>query len=189
MSVRQKYQAELETDQLFNCTTCKQQKPADQMLKYESKCLDCNSKYKSAYDASRYATDENFRLGILLRRRVLEALKGNKQSQHTMDLLGCTIEEFKHHIVQQFQTGMTMENHGLWHLDHVRPCAAWDLTKPADQAGCFHYSNYQPLWAKDNLSKGAKLDWAPATQPWNFHQIDLPAVTYNAGISELQNAI
>ncbi len=58
--------------------------------------------------------------------------------------------------MQQFTTGMTWENQGLWHLDHKRPCAAWDLTKPDEQAGCFHYTNYQPLWAKDNLSKGAK---------------------------------
>jgi len=54
---------------------------------------------------------------------------------------------------------MTRENHGKWHLDHVRPCASFDLTKPEEQEKCFHYSNYQPLWAEQNLSKGAKLDY------------------------------
>jgi len=184
ISRSQKYQATLKDSQFLNCTMCKKDKPADQMRTSESKCLDCNSKYKQAYDARRYATDENFRLGSLLRRRVLDALKGANKSQRTMDLLGCTIEDFKHHIMQQFHPGMTMENQGLWHLDHIRPCADWDLTKPEDQAGCFHYSNYQPLWATDNLSKGAKLDWSPATQPWTFHRNDQPTVTHDAGISE-----
>ena len=82
-----------------------------------------------------------------------------------------------------------MDNHGLWHLDHIRPCAAWDLTKPAEQAECFHYSNYQTLWAKDNLCKGAKLDWAPAAQPWDSHQNDQSSVTHDAGNPELHNAI
>ena len=39
-----------------------------------------------------------------------------------------------------------------------RPCASFDLTDPAQQKACFHYTNLQPLWAKDNLSKGAKYE-------------------------------
>ena len=74
-----------------------------------------------------------------------------------------------------------MENQGLWHLDHIRPCADWDLTKPAEQAGCFHYSNYQPLWAKDNLSKGAKLDWLPSAEPCDPNYSDQPAPDKRTG--------
>jgi hypothetical protein len=53
---------------------------------------------------------------------------------------------------------MTRENHGLWHVDHIRPCASFDLTDPEQQAICFHYTNLQPLWAIDNIKKGARYD-------------------------------
>ncbi|NBT08982.1 MAG: hypothetical protein EBS98_09300, partial [Chitinophagia bacterium] len=43
-----------------------------------------------------------------------------------------------------------------WHLDHIQPCASFDLTDPSQQKKCFHYSNIQPLWAKDNWSKGSR---------------------------------
>ena len=53
---------------------------------------------------------------------------------------------------------MSWENHGTWHIDHRVPCAKFDLTKKEEQEKCFHYTNLQPLWAKDNLSKGNKYD-------------------------------
>lgn len=79
----------------------------------------------------------------------------------TIDLLGCTISELRQHLENRFIGGMTWENHGLhgWHIDHIRPCASFDLTQPAQQRECFHYLNLQPLWAKDNMSKSAK--WGP----------------------------
>ena len=72
-------------------------------------------------------------------------------------LLGCSVEEFKRHLEKRFASGMSWENYGKWHLDHIRPCAAFDLTNPIQLAACFHFSNLQPLWAKDNLRKGAKV--------------------------------
>ena len=54
---------------------------------------------------------------------------------------------------------MSWNNHGKfgWHMDHIKPCASFDLTDPKQQEECFHYSNYQPLWWNENLSKGAKV--------------------------------
>ena len=106
----QKYQTELAANRSATCTVCNKVKPANQMRVSEPKCLECNSEFKKAYDARRYTTDEHFRLSRLLRGRVLEALKGNDKSQRTLDLLGCTILEFRQYIMQQFTTGMTWEN-------------------------------------------------------------------------------
>lgn len=63
------------------------------------------------------------------------------------------------HIADQFVNGMTWENMGQWHIDHIRPCASFDLTDPEQQKECFHYTNLQPLWATDNLRKSDK--WEP----------------------------
>ena len=53
---------------------------------------------------------------------------------------------------------MTWENHGDWHIDHIRPCCSFNLLNDDDQKQCFHYTNLQPLWAKDNLMKGGKFN-------------------------------
>ena len=62
-------------------------------------------------------------------------------------------------IAAGFLPGMTWENHTRsgWHIDHIVPCAAFDLSDPAQQRACFHYTNLQPLWAKTNLKKSNKL--------------------------------
>lgn len=75
-----------------------------------------------------------------------------------MTLLGCDIASFLCHIEKQFAPGMSWENRHLWHLDHKKPCASFDLSDPAQVAACFHHTNYQPLWALDNIRKGAKTD-------------------------------
>jgi Uri superfamily endonuclease len=105
------------------------------------------------------ATDANYRLTRLLRGRMREALKGHSKSASTIELLGCTVDECKAHLEAQFTEGMSWANHGEWHIDHIRPCASFDLTIAADQRLCFHYSNLQPLSAADNLAKGDK--WVP----------------------------
>ena len=65
----------------------------------------------------------------------------------TLKLLGCDVKTVKLHIEDQFTTGMTWENYGDWDIDHIRPCASFDLTKPEDQRKAFHYLNLQPLWS------------------------------------------
>jgi hypothetical protein len=65
-------------------------------------------------------------------------------------------EELWCHLESQFQQGMTKDNYGKWHVDHITPCARFDLTQPTEQKKCFHYTNLQPLWAEQNLKKGCK---------------------------------
>jgi len=98
--------------------------------------------------------DPAFKILTILRGRIRQALKGYNKSDLTVKLLGCSIEEFWIHLEKKFIRGMTRENHGEWHVDHIIPCASFDLSKPEEQAKCFHYTNLQPLWAIDNLKKG-----------------------------------
>jgi hypothetical protein len=98
-----------------------------------------------------------YRLACNLRNRLNKALKNLTKSESTKKLLGCTMEELKIHLQNQFSTGMSWDNYGQWHIDHIRPCASFDLSDSEQVNQCFHYSNLQPLWAKDNWSKGSKL--------------------------------
>lgn len=95
-----------------------------------------------------------------LRSRIHAALKqaNGTKSAHTLELLGCDIEFLRQHLSNQFTEGMTWDNYGEWHVDHIKPCAAFDLTDPEQQRQCFHYTNLQPLWARDNLSKSCKWE-------------------------------
>jgi hypothetical protein len=104
-------------------------------------------------------TDVGFRMSQNLRNRLRCALKGITKSKHTLELLGCSIENFKIYLASKFQQGMSWDNYGFygWHLDHIIPCDSFDLTKPEEQAKCFHYTNIQPLWMKDNISKNNRI--------------------------------
>jgi hypothetical protein len=97
-----------------------------------------------------------------LRNRLYAILKGTKKSAPTMELIGCTLDELKQHLESQFTDGMTWNNYGEWHVDHIVPCAAFDLTEPEQQRICFNYTNLQPLWAEDNVMKNDKLphEWS-----------------------------
>jgi hypothetical protein len=101
--------------------------------------------------------DPVFKLLTTLRGRIVKVLKGNSKSKSTQELIGCNIEQLWIHLEKSFKPGMTRENHGKWHLDHIIPCSSFDLTKPEEQAQCFHYTNLQPLWASENLAKGSKI--------------------------------
>ncbi|GAI33061.1 unnamed protein product, partial [marine sediment metagenome] len=59
----------------------------------------------------------------------------------------------KKHLEKRFVKGMSWKNYGKWHIDHIKPCATFNLSEKKEQRKCFHYSNLQPLWAKENLSK------------------------------------
>jgi hypothetical protein len=93
-----------------------------------------------------------------LRTRIYETLVGRTRYGSMPALLGCSVDQFLGHLEINFQAEMTWENYGsFWHVDHRRPCASFDLTKPEEQRACFNWKNLQPLEAVKNLSKGAKL--------------------------------
>jgi hypothetical protein len=94
-----------------------------------------------------------------LRTRINLVLKGKIKSGSTINLLGCDIKFFMQYIEGLFLSGMTWDNHTRkgWHIDHIKPCASFDLTDPEQQKKCFHYTNLQPLWAADNIRKSDKV--------------------------------
>ncbi len=108
----------------------------------------------NAMDRERMKIPHN-RITKNLRKRIWDALQGNgnTKSDTTEKLLGCTIKEFMRHLERQFTVGMTWDNYGEWHVDHIRPCASFELSSPAQQKICFHHVNLQPLWALDNIRK------------------------------------
>lgn len=108
----------------------------------------------------RLASDPNYVARKRLRTRILMALKRKNavKSQSTEALIGCTFVELRHFVETKWKPGMTWANWGRhgWHLDHIRPCNSFDLTDPEQQRRCFHFTNLQPLWAVENLSKGIR---------------------------------
>lgn len=91
-----------------------------------------------------------------LRGRIRLALKGLSKTESTKKILGCSIDFFISYLESKFLPGMTRENYGLWQIDHIKPCNAFDLSDPKQLAECCHYTNLQPLWAKDNIIKSDK---------------------------------
>jgi len=98
-----------------------------------------------------------FKIKENLRKRITNAIKGNIKSLHTMFLIGCEIDYLMYYLQSQFKSDMSWSNYGKWHIDHIKPCASFDLSKPKEQRKCFHYTNLQPLWAGENIRKGKKL--------------------------------
>ena len=134
------------------------QENLEKIREREAKYSRENHEKKNAYRKKRYKNDENFRIAILLRNRLWYALKSQsaKKSKSAQELAGCSRDELWEHLEKQFKDGMIRQNLGKWHVDHIKPCSLFDLTDPEQQKECFNYKNLQPLWAEENLRKGAK---------------------------------
>lgn len=143
----------LAEDGLQKCTQCQEVKPKNKEhfrwtptdRYFVGKCLEC---------------DGNYRFRSSYRKRIAEALKNSKRDGSVEELLGCSVLEGRKHIESTWKPGMSWANHGMhgWHIDHIRPCASFNLSIKAEQMLCFNHKNLQALWAKENLSKGAKWD-------------------------------
>lgn len=145
---------------------------------YQSSCKSCRKKSNGNYMAYYYQMNKskikannanyakiqrlhnsNYRIARNLRKRVHKVLHDVNKSVPTMELLGCTIEKLKTHLQQTAinngYTDFDIENYSGkdYHIDHIKPCASFDLTDPEQQRKCFHYTNLQILTAHENLRK------------------------------------
>ena len=126
--------------------------------KWRSKNKD--SLRKSARERFRikYGQDIQFTIKHKLRSRLGAAIKGEYKSGSAVEDLGITIDEFMKYMESLFLEGMSWGNYGEWHIDHIVPLSSFDLTDKKQLKKACHYTNLQPLWEKDNLSKGNRLD-------------------------------
>lgn len=110
-----------------------------------------------ARESDRRKNDPKFLIRGRLRARMKLALNGISKSQKSNELIGCSYLDLRAHIESLFLPGMTWENRSLWHIDHIRPCAAFNLLDADQQRQCFNYKNLQPLWALDNIRKSDSI--------------------------------
>lgn len=124
--------------------------------------------YQREYRRKKRMADATFGFMLSMRSRVSKAIRkqGGKRFWDYDDLYGCTHEFLFNHIQSMFTGNMSWDNYGLglgrWSIDHIIPCASFDLSDPAQQKICFHYTNLQPMWSIENSRKGARVNMASA---------------------------
>jgi hypothetical protein len=114
--------------------------------------------YTIEYTKNRINNDSLFKLRTNIKTLIYSKFKNNGYTKNskTNNILGCTFQEFKIHLENQFTEGMNWSNQGLWHLDHIKPISL--ATTEEEVIALNHYTNFQPLWAEDNLRKGNKYE-------------------------------
>jgi hypothetical protein len=104
----------------------------------------------------------NRQIEARVKSRLTNALSSNSMAIYAKveTLIGCNLDQVRRHLERQFRNGMSWGNAGQWHIDHVVPCSNYDLSDIKQASTCFHYTNLQPMWSKDNSAKKDSLpDW------------------------------
>lgn len=97
------------------------------------------------------------KIELAMRSRIWSAMTGaGVNGSAKFSYVGCTAEFLRQHIESQFAEGMSWDNYGEWHVDHIRPCASYDLSNEDARRECFNWKNLRPLWASENIKKGAR---------------------------------
>ncbi len=117
----------------------------------------------------KYNNDPQTRIIHLYRKRMRKVLFRGDQGEASLEMLGCSRAHWKAHMEKQFKPGMTWKNNGIgrgkWNIDHIIPCASFDMTNPSHQRRCFHYTNMRPMWAIANIKKSDKT---PNQHQWTL---------------------
>ena len=119
-----------------------------------------NREKRNEYMRLKHINDPDFKIIQNVRNRINRIVKNIAKAGHSIELLGCSIQEYRQYLESLFTEGMTWDNYGnkdgQWSIDHIIPCNSFDMSKPENQKACFHYTNTQPMWHIDNLIKGIK---------------------------------
>jgi|GEM_PF-2152514 len=133
-------------------------KNLEKSKQYSKKWRESNREHIALKARTRRSENPQARILQSLRGRLNHAvrLQGIRKCEGTLALLGCNAVQLRSHLESLFQPGMSFENHGKgpgkWHIDHIIPCATFDLTDVEQQRKCFHFTNLRPLWEAQNLS-------------------------------------
>jgi hypothetical protein len=127
--------------------------------KYYLKDRDNYIRKSNNYRKERKKKDPSYKMACNLRTRLYKALKGAYKTGSAVSDLGCSIQQFKKYIESLWQTGMSWENYNRngWHLDHKMPISIFNLTNREELLMACHYTNLQPMWARDNFIKSNKI--------------------------------
>lgn len=159
-AVRRRYEENREKE-IVRCRQWKAENP-EKVREAAQRWYGENPGYYNEYKKVRRSQDPAFALACATRTRINSALCAAVGSPGkagpALELLGCSADEFRLHLEGLWEPGMSWDNWGDWHVDHVVPVAAHDLTTDEGQRAAFHFTNCQPLWAGDNLSKGSLHD-------------------------------
>lgn len=119
---------------------------------------DHSNSYQRQVYAQKYRSDPSYRLRRVVRQRIRNFISSDGTSK-TLQLLGCSLQNYRKYLEARFLPGMTWDNHTYngWHIDHIKPISQFDLSNPQQLKDAFHYTNTQPLWYVDNIRKSNKL--------------------------------
>jgi hypothetical protein len=133
------------------------QKNKEKLIDYAKQYRENNREKRNQYEINRKKTDIIFRLKHLVRNRILKFLNLKKinKKHKTFEIIGCTPQELKIHLEQKFIDGMSWENQGKWHIDHIIPLSS--ATNEEELYKLCYFTNLQPMWATDNIKKGNKI--------------------------------
>ena len=152
------------------CNNCKSLEKKLYKQKYKEKIAlqRCEYEKRDGVQKKRYAKlkirkeqNINLKLSLLLRGRFSKAVKGNFKAGSAVKDLGCSIQELKEYLEKQFKNGMSWDNHGIgkgkWNIDHIYPISKVDLTDRDQLLKVCNYTNLQPLWVEENVSKSDRI--------------------------------
>jgi len=130
---------------------------------YQNKCISCVKDYNKIngyiserdlkYQNKRRKNNIQYKLKDIIQKTIHSNLKERKINK-TLDYIGCSVGFLIEYLESRFLPEMSWNNHGkIWEIDHIKPCASFDLTDPQQQKICFHYTNLQPLFKTSDIAK------------------------------------
>jgi hypothetical protein len=116
--------------------------------------------FRETFPEKRKPKTPQAKIAANIRSKISHIISGRYKKSSTEKYLGCSFEELKAHLELQFTPELNWSNYGMhgWHIDHIIPLSAFDLSVESNLYRAWHYSNLRPLWYTDNLRKGKKID-------------------------------